>query len=64
MKMIPDHFCIEIQGSTARQFELLCAEYGMDDELLLSYALRLVEQDLAEFEARRLAIQGNACDEA
>jgi len=64
MKMIPSHYCIDIQASTAHHIESLCDKYGMSDELLISYALRLMEQDMAEFEARRLAIQGNGCDEA
>ena len=64
MKMIPKHYQIEIQSSTANYLDKLCDRYGLTDEQLISHALRLAEKDLIEFETRLAATQMRQCDEA
>jgi len=59
MRRIPDHYCIDIQDSTARYLELLLDKYLLTDEELITQALKLVELELAEQQARMSAIGGD-----
>lgn len=46
---------IELQGSTVHYLELLCSKYTLTDDEAISHGLKLLELELAEFEARRIA---------
>lgn len=55
---------IELQGSTVHYLELLCSEYNLTDDEVISHGLRLLELDLAEFEARRIVAYRGDSNEA
>jgi len=63
MTIIPQHYSIDIQDSTARHLELLREHYELSDEELLAKALRITELHLAEQEARLQASGVGGFDE-
>jgi len=64
IKLVPNYYLINIEENTAKHLELLCEEYSLTDEELISQALRLAEVNMAEFEARKTAAFARGCYES